>query len=190
MKFENRAFKLLSTLLILSSCGFNNNIKYGFSGSFSEHIVPIVRTACVGKKTQNTNNILFEVYAGHQDTFVDEWNNNIFGFNPGVGCFAINRVILNKDNIVISNEFVSLPDFPSKKYIFTFNNKNHNLYTITYNYSFIDSFSIPKNILFGHLKYNIVLIDNDTIIENVFTFGQMFASLNFEVKDSKCSFGM
>ena len=128
MKFENRAFKFLPALLFLSSCGFNNNIKYGFSGSFSEHIVPVVRTACVGKKTQNTNNVLFEVYAGHQDTFVDEWNNNIFGFNPGVGCFAINRVILNKDNIVISNEFVSLPDFPSKKYIFTFNNKNHNLY--------------------------------------------------------------
>lgn len=190
MTFKNGPFKLFPTLLILSSCGFNNNFKYGFSGSFNEHVVPVVRTACVGKKTQNVNNLLFEVYAGHQDTFVDEWNNNVFGLNPGVGCFAINRVILDKDNIVISNEFVSLPDFPSRKYIFTFNNKNHNLYTITYNFSFIDSFSIPENILFGHLEYDIVLIDNGTIIEDVFTFGQMFVSLNFEIKDSKCSFSV
>lgn len=89
----------------------NDYVENGFKITYeNSDITPWLWIATKTKKEQeNTANIL--VYAGYFKGFMNKWNENAFGSNPGYGKFSLQRIIMDRNNNEISKNFYDLPSF-------------------------------------------------------------------------------
>lgn len=189
--------KLLNLTYTLTLISCNNGqaenffIKVGFNEFYgTSYPISQVGLAFIGNKKQSLN-ASFDVYIGARKGFVDDWENNLWGCNPGYGKFAINRVIEDEDGNELQNNFIMLDDFPNnEKYILNYEKIEGTADGIIMQYedfvkNTIDFSTI--NIVKGKVGYYICYYDdinNKIFEENYYLYGISWGGeINFEKKD-------
>lgn len=182
---------LLMILCLLTSCSSHEStksdtIRSGFSAYDGISMsTPWITTAIETKKKQETMAKLV-ISVGHNQRFMEAWNQGILGTNPGYGKFAVHRIILDENREVYSEQYFDLPDFGEEKYYMRreYDKKAvHNVVSIQFNYSFNDIINFEEIVIDqGLIKYDICLVDdNNQFITRNFNFAMaIYAMASFK----------
>lgn len=176
-----------------SVIGENDYVENGFKiNNENSEITPWLCIATKTKKEQETNvNVL--VYAGYSKGFMNKWNENVFGSNPGYGKFSLQRIIMDRNNNEILKSFYDLPSFADEnKYEVSVHSEEgtDKVKCLDFKYNLEDACSLDEiAINQGIIMYNFCLRDeNNSIIKNDFNCGVSTGYLNFEKINNKIMF--
>jgi hypothetical protein len=117
---HNKTIKLLTLIsgaIMFVSCSNNQPTNPFIEVGFNEYhgsSCPTVQVglAFKGEKEQALD-ATFNVYLGARKGFAEDWQNDLWGCNPGYGKFAINRVIEDEAGNEVKSDFLILDDFPN-----------------------------------------------------------------------------
>lgn len=138
----------------------------------------------------------FKIYIGAIDDFKENWDNDLWGCNPGYGTFAINRMVRDINEQTIKNDYFILDDFPDyekyplkSKAIENIGDVVIPIYTgYIFNTFDFDTISLEE----GIISYLIVYYDDvnsKEFEENVYLYGiDWGGSLMFEKNDNGITF--
>lgn len=114
------------SLISFALCGCNEGtnvaiLKVGFDKCIgTSSPTPQVGLAFTSKSKQSLN-AAFDVYVGARKGFSEDWENDLWGCNPGYGKFAINREIKTEAGETFKNDYMIIDDFPNEeKYLLTY----------------------------------------------------------------------
>lgn len=146
---KRKFINLLLLLSLLTSC--SNNDEYVSAGLsiYEGNCTPSVRIS-IGLKAKRVQEFesTIDVYFGARKSFCKAWKNNEYGCNPGYGTFAINRVIFNNYEDVLSESYTMLYDFPNEnKYIMSEEVFEGKIYRYRYNYTDFITFTYDFSLL-------------------------------------------
>lgn len=196
MKYKRtKLLTLFANAMALISCngGLSNrtfvevgfNKYYGQSSSTSQ-----VGLAFKAEKGQSLN-ATFNVYIGARKGFAKDWENDLWGCNPGYGAFVINRVIEDKAGNELQCDYIELDDFPDdEKYPLSYETIEGTTDGVIMHYEgFVtDTFDFGSiNISEGHIGYYICYYDDVNqrpFEENCYLYGISWGGkLNFKKND-------
>lgn len=180
---------LLPFSLLLVSC--TQSIDYYLTigiDDATDEFSPNLRTSCVIKQEQESDSIVVEVGVGHYQGFSDDWNQNVFGINPGYGYFAVERTVSDLNGEIISMSFHNLDNFLDDTYNFTTTYISSINSNVNFNYSYKDYLPKLDNLITGKITYTIVLINQNEVLVDNFKGGAYNSVIYFKTKNNKCLF--
>lgn len=181
------------SLISFALCGCNEGanvaiLKVGFDKCIgTSSPTPQVGLAFTSKSKQSLN-AAFDVYVGARKGFSEDWENDLWGCNPGYGKFAINREIKTEAGETFKNDYMIIDDFPNEeKYLLTYETIEGTVDGVIPHYSgyIEDTFDFSSiDLAKGKIGYHIVFYDdiNQKLFdENVYLYGIYWVgTMNFE----------
>lgn len=147
-------------------------------------------------KIKQSLNATFDVYVGARKGFANDWENDLWGCNPGYGAFAIYRVIEDEAGNEIQDDYIILDDFPNdEKYPLTYETIEGTCDGVIMHYEgFVtDTFDFSRiDAIKGRIVYFICYygdINQKEFAGNCYLYGISWGGkLNFEKNDDTVTF--
>ena len=117
MKYKRtKLLTLFANTMALISCNGGLSNRTFVEVGFNKYYGPSSSTSQVGlafkAEKEQSLNATFNVYIGARKGFAKDWENDLWGCNPGYGTFVINRVIEDKAGNELQCDYIELDDFP------------------------------------------------------------------------------
>lgn len=201
MKFgKTKLLAIIAGSMILAGCDISQPNGAFVEVGFDEYRGPSNATSQVGlafkAEKEQSLNATFNVYVGARKGFAEDWQNDLWGCNPGHGKFAINRVIEDEKSNEIKNDFIVLDDFPDdEKYPLTYETIEGTIDGVVMHYEgfVVDTYDFSSiDVSKGSIGYYICYYDdiNQMPFEgDYYLYGVSWGGkLNFEKKDENIVF--